>query len=270
MIQAKYGIIRANASLNERHRYSINNIDCDLQLYNHSYDKSTLRYDSYEIIYIERTSRYSCDINIVNMNKLKSYLTSNSEIEIIEKITNRKGIYKIINNNLTFYIKYLRGDDIFDYKKFLNDHKIYIEECLQKYKQLDFKKHTLIKASYDVADRAYVLSKSDSYKNLIYDDKNNDFIDFKEHYYTDTNYFNYIIENFCGKNFMLIREYKGEGRYHIYTECEIEAYIQEDNIIVFKILKTSTEIRVHNDMNVNPLKDYNKTKRLQKIEKIIN
>ncbi len=197
---------------------------------------------------------------------LRYHFNNCDEVEIIERSTNKKGVYKIsLQGTLDGNIIYLYGDDVLEYNKIIKEHIKFLDDSREEYNKIDFKNNILIKATNDVSESAYHYLVSPSYQDGI-----DNMFYFKEHKYFDINYFNYICEKCSHKEFILIREYSGVETYTIYTKCKIDLYSYDSFTIVFKILGDGCQINLHNELKINPIKEYNKIKRLEKIEKILN
>lgn len=131
--------------INENHRFIINDIECNIRLYIHSFNFFSILIDCYTYQYNDITQSFVSITDTKKFNNLLQYLSSCDEVEIIEKNTNKKGYYKIsLQASRDGDIKFLRGDDVLEYKKIIFKHQNLLETYKIKYNNIDFSNYILL------------------------------------------------------------------------------------------------------------------------------
>ncbi len=245
-------------TLDEKNQYIIDGIDCSLHL--HVFNKNSVG-----LVHTVYTDKLSTDYktvityDIVAQAQLKTYLQSLNIIEIFDKKSSKKGKYEIDKTNTTYtLIKFLDGDDVLEYKKELFSHDDYLYNNLKLYNKINYDKQDLVSITHENSSRDTIFFQKYTA------------IEHKAWTFKDETFFNYLIKKYKNKEIVLLREISGNCKYDIYTNCKIFKYSIENRVILFKILKRSKHIYIHNDLNIDPIKEYKTSKRKIKIKNIIN
>lgn len=251
-----YNITHALNEFKTKNQFIINDIECTLQIHKMSNGYINLICNIYELVFLENINCWRCCSDVVKTLNIKNYISNTNILEIKVKNSEKSGRY-IVNN---FKVKYLDGDDVLEYNQFLYEHNKELKYNKKLYKNLDFEKTFLLKATSDIAKRCVFFNTNTHCISKFY----------KEWKFTDNEYFNYIITNFKNKKFILLRELEGDVKYLIYSKCKIIKFSHDYKIILFKILYSSHTIQIHNDLKIDPIHDWNITLRKIKINKIFN
>lgn len=245
----------AQKKIDDRHKYIINGVECDIRIYLHSKDNySSILCDSFEVVYSDLRKSFRTTFHKLNMLILKNYFSNNQIIEIFEKSSNEIGVYELTNYcGRDGNIKFLKGKDILKYKEKLDSHISFLNESSLKYKELNF-------------NNAIEITETNS--SRLYNELEKTIQDIKEFHIHDISYFNYIIKTHSKFPFTIIREMGGSCSASIYQNAVIFNYDIEKQSIIFEF-SYSNMFHIHKDLNINPFLDYKKHQRIKKISKLL-